>query len=138
MGEAPEIWRVVNPTLTNSLGEHPGYELHADHSATSLLPADDPAQQRAAFSSAPLWLTAYDRAELYAAGAYPGKGEGLPAYATKQRPVDGADIVLWPTIGFHHLPRPEDWPVLPVMWHSLTLVPDGFFDRNPALAAPAK
>jgi primary-amine oxidase len=138
MDGAPEIWRVVNPALTNGLGGHPGYELHADHSATSLLPADDPAQQRAAFSSAPLWLTAYDRAELYAAGPYLGKGDGLPAYAAKQRPVEGADIVLWPTIGFHHLPRPEDWPVLPVMWHSLSLVPDGFFDRNPSLAAPEK
>jgi primary-amine oxidase len=138
MGEEPEIWRVINPARTNALGEHPGYEIHADHPAISLLPADDPAQQRAGFSSAPLWVTAYDRSELYAAGPYLRNGDGLPAYAARQRPVEGADIVLWPMIGFHHLPRPEDWPVLPVMWHSLSLVPDGFFDRNPALAAPEK
>jgi primary-amine oxidase len=138
MDNAAETWRVVNPGSTNSLGQHPGYELHADHPVTSMLPADDPAQQRAVFSAAPLWVTAYDRSELYAAGPYLRKGDGLPAYVGKQRPVEGADIVLWPTIGFHHLPRPEDWPVLPVMWHSLSLVPDGFFDRNPALVAPAK
>ena len=138
MHDAPEIWRVINPTLTNHLGEPPGYDLHADHAATSLLPADDPAQERAAFSASPLWVTAYDRSELYAAGPYLGNGDGLPAYAAKQRPVENADIVLWPTIGFHHLPRPEDWPVLPVMWHSLSLIPDGFFNRNPALAAPEK
>ena len=138
MQDAPDAWRVENPNLTNSLGRHPGYELHADHQATSMLPADDPAQERAGFSAAPLWVTAYDRSELYAAGLYLGKGGGLPAYVTKKRPVEGADIVLWPTIGFHHVPRPEDWPVLPTMWHSLSLVPDGFFDRNPALDRPEK
>jgi primary-amine oxidase len=137
MHGAPEIWRVVNPGVTTSLGQHPGYELHADHAATSLAAADG----RAGFAAAPLWVTAYDRAELYAAGDYPNQaagGEGLPAYAAKHRPVEDTDIVLWATIGFHHLPRPEDWPVLPVMRHSLSLVPDGFFDRNPALPAPDK
>ena len=72
-------------------------------------------QRRAAFSAAPLWLTAYDRRELYAAGTYPNQstgGDGLPAYAAQHRPVENADIVLWYTMGFHHLPRPEDWPVL--------------------------
>lgn len=133
---AAEVWRIVNPNLTNALGQHPGYELRPGHSATSLLAPDDIAQRRAAFSAAPLWVTAHDPRELYAAGAYPNQshgGDGLPAYASKHRPVDNADIVLWYTIGFHHLPRPEDWPVLPTQWHSLALVPYGFFDRNPSL-----
>jgi primary-amine oxidase len=56
----------------------------------------------------------------------------LPAYAALRRPVVNADIVLWYTMGLHHLPEPEDWPVTPVMWHSLSLVPAGFFDHNPA------
>jgi primary-amine oxidase len=136
-----EVWRIVNPNLTNRLGQHPGYELRPGHSATSLLPPEDLAQRRAAFSAAPLWVTAYDAKELYAAGLYPNQskgGDGLPAYAARHRPLENADIVLWATIGFHHLPRPEDWPVLPTAWHSLSLVPYGFFDRNPSLAAPRK
>jgi primary-amine oxidase len=40
--------------------------------------------------------------------------------------------VLWATIGFHHLPRPEDWPVMPTQWHCLSLIPYGFFTRIPA------
>jgi primary-amine oxidase len=63
-------------------------------------------------------------------------GDGLPAYAARHRPVENTDIVLWATIGFHHLPRPEDWPVLPTVWHSLSLVPYGFFDRNPSVSSP--
>jgi primary-amine oxidase len=132
--------RIVNPNLENRLGQHPGYELRSGHSAMSLLPPEDLAQRRAAFSGAPLWVTAYDPRELYAAGRYPNQskgGEGLPVYAARHRPVENADIVLWATIGFHHLPRPEDWPVLPTVWHSLSLAPYGFFDRNPS-AAPAR
>ncbi|MBV9017547.1 MAG: hypothetical protein JO058_18015 [Alphaproteobacteria bacterium] len=134
-----EIWRIVNPNATNKLGQHPGYEVRLGHAATSLLSADDPAQRRAAFSAAPLWVTAYDPNELYAAGLYPNQskgGDGLPAYAARHRAVENADIVLWATLGFHHLPRAEDWPVLPTQWHSLSLVPDGFFGRNPSAEPP--
>ena len=133
-----EVLRIVNPGLITPLGQHPGYELRLDHSVTSLLAADDFPQRRAAFAGAPLWVTAYDPAELYAAGAYPNQSkgdDGLPAYVGRHRSVANTDIVLWPTMGFHHVPRPEDWPVLPTMWHSLSLVPDGFFDRDPAVDA---
>jgi len=127
-----ETWRVVNPERTNRLGQHPGYELRPDASVTALgLPP-----RRAGFAAAPLWVTRYDPAELYAAGRYPNQspgGGGLPAYVAQHRRVADADLVLWYTMGFHHVPRPEDWPVLATMWHSLALVPDGFFDRNPAL-----
>jgi primary-amine oxidase len=137
----PEIWRVVNPNSTNGLNQHPGYELRPGHSAMSMLAADDFPQRRAGFTAAPLWVTAYDPEELYAAGPYPNQskgGEGLPSYVKRHRSVDNADIVLWYTMGFHHVPRPEDWPVMPTLWHSVSLVPDGFFDRNPALGETAK
>jgi len=34
------------------------------------------------------------------------------------------------------VPRPEDWPVMPVEYTGFSLVPFGFFDRNPALDVP--
>ena len=132
--EGGELRRIADPTLTNKLGQHPGYELRAGHSLTSLLVSDDVPQRRAAFAGSPLWVTAYDRNELYAGGDYPNQskgGDGLPAYAAQRRPVAGADIVLWYTIGFHHLTRPEDWPILSTIWHSVSLV--RFFDHNPSL-----
>jgi primary-amine oxidase len=44
--------------------------------------------------------------------------------------------VLWHTFGPTHVPRPEDWPVMPVARCGFTLKPTGFFGRNPALDVP--
>jgi primary-amine oxidase len=136
-GHVPELWRVENPSVKTALGHAPSYEI-AGHGATSLLPPEDPAQRRASFSALPLWVTRYRASELYAAGDYPNQsagGEGLPRYVNGER-VAGDDLVVWYTMGFHHVTRPEDWPVLPTVRHSVTLRPHRFFDRNPAMTVP--
>ena len=35
--------------------------------------------------------------------------------------------------GVHHIPRPEDWPVMPVSYAGFMLKPSGFFEQNPAM-----
>jgi primary-amine oxidase len=35
-----------------------------------------------------------------------------------------------------HLPRPEDYPVMPTAYIGFTLKPFGFFTANPALDVP--
>jgi primary-amine oxidase len=45
-------------------------------------------------------------------------------------------VVLWYTLGSHHAPRPEDWPVMPVSYAGFLLQPVGFFPENPALDVP--
>lgn len=135
-GHAPETWRVVNPGVTTALGHNPGYEVILHHGAVSLLDREDTPQQRAAFTGAPLWVTVQDAAERHAAGAWPNQargGDGLPRFAARGRPIENADLVVWATMGFHHLTRPEDWPVLPTKWHRIELKPYGFFTRNPAV-----
>ena len=44
--------------------------------------------------------------------------------------------MVWYTFGHHHVPRPEDWPVMPVATAGFKLKPVGFFERNPALDVP--
>ena len=48
-------------------------------------------------------------------------------------PLPAVDIVLWPTLTFHHVTAAEDFPVLSREHASLELKPANFFDRNPAL-----
>jgi primary-amine oxidase len=132
----PELWRVQNPAARTPMGHSPSFEIVGGHNTTSLLDEADGAQRRAAFSSRPLWVTAYKRDEVYAAGEYPNQGvagQGLPRYLDGES-IEGRDLVIWYTMGFHHVTRPEDWPVLPTVRHSMTLRPNGFFDSNPAIS----
>ena len=92
--------------------------------------------RRAGFAYKHLWVTPYSPRERYAAGEYPNQhpgGDGLPAWTRQRRSIDNEDVVLWYTFGLHHLPRPEDWPVMPVHALGFMLKPFGFFDENPAL-----
>ena len=45
-------------------------------------------------------------------------------------------MVLWYTFGHTHIPRPEDYPVMPTAYIGFMLKPNGFFDRNPANDVP--
>ena len=135
----PELWRVENPASKTALGHRRSYQIAAGHAATSLLSDDDWPQRRAGFSSKTLWVTAWHPGERFAAGPYPNQspgGAGLPTYVDGEA-IEATDVVAWYTLGFHHLTRPEDWPVLPTVWHSVRLRPYGFFDRNPDVQSPA-
>ena len=135
---APEVWRIVNPNVMGPFGSPVAYEI-SGHGAMTLLSADDYMQRRAGFTDHTLWLTPYKADELFAAGDYPSvstAGAGLPAWTAANRPVANTDVVAWLTMGFHHIPRPEDFPVMPVAWHSFELRPVGFFKKNPSLDLP--
>jgi primary-amine oxidase len=84
-------------------------------------------------------VTPFAEDERRAAGDYPNQhrgGAGLPAWTAQDRPVVDTDIVVWHSFGVTHIPRPEDWPVMPVEYTGFSLIPFGFFDRNPALDVP--
>ncbi|MCI0615293.1 tyramine oxidase, partial [bacterium] len=137
--EHPAMWHVMNMHKTNSLGYPVGYMIHSEGNALPIVDTDDPPLGRAMFANYHLWITPYSNDERFAAGDYPNQsmpGKGLPAWTANNRGVEDKDIVLWYTMGFHHVPSAEDWPVYNLGWHSVTLRPFNFFDRNPALDAP--
>ena len=135
---APEIWRIVNKGVKGAYGAPVGYEIEG-MGAMTLLSPDDYMQRRAGFTDHTLWVTPFNADELYAAGDYPSvstAGDGLPQWTKANRAVSNTDVVAWLTLGFHHVPRPEDWPVMPVAWHSFEIRPIGFFSRNPSIDLP--
>jgi primary-amine oxidase len=128
----------VNPAVKGAYSGFVGYQIDS-HSAMPLLSPDDYMLKRGAFTEHMLWITPYDRRQLYASGDYPTvhpAGEGLPAWTANDEPIVNKDIVAWVTMGFHHVPRPEDWPLMPVAKHSFEIRPVGFFSRNPAIDLP--
>ena len=137
--QGPSLWRVINPNVRGPLGHPVSYQLEPKANAVSLLSTDDFPQRRAGFTDFHLWVTPYRPEELYAAGKYPNQskgGEGLPAWTSADRPIENTDIVLWYTLGFHHVVRSEDWPVQSTVWSEFELKPFDFFQRNPALDLP--
>lgn len=133
-------WRVTNPNKLNSLGDPVAYKLVPGVNALPFNHPDSAIGRRAAFMYKHFWATQYARDELYPAGWYPnlhGGGDGLPLWTAQNRSLVNENIVVWYTMNYHHLPRPEDWPVQPCIYASFHWMPSGFFDSNPALDVPS-
>ena len=136
MGPMPTKFRVLSTTATNAVGNPTSYELMPMSESHQLLSDDDYPLRRAGFTKYAFWVTPFAERERYAAGDYVFQskgGDGLPAWTAKGRSVKDTDLVVWHTIGMHHLPRAEDVPVMPILWTGVKLRPFNFFDRNPAV-----
>ena len=137
--ERPALWRVLSNDRRNSSGYPTSFQVVPGRNANTLLSEDDYPRRRAGFIDHHLWVTPHRDAERHAAGDHPTlsePGKGLPEWTAADRPIRDTDVVVWHTIGMHHLPRSEDWPVMPTVWHGFELRPFDFFDRNPALDLP--
>lgn len=132
------VWRVVNPESLNAVGEPVGYRLAPHGNVQAMARPEASIAKRAAFMTKHLWVTPYEDDEKFAAGDFPAQhpGDGLSVWTAEDRPIEETDVVLWYTLGSHHSPRQEDWPVMPVSYAGFLLQPVGFFDENPALDVP--
>jgi primary-amine oxidase len=134
-------WLVESTTRANRYGDNTGYRLTLPSTSRLFARPGSIAARKAPFVAKHLWATAYDPAERFIAGEYPNQAplgeDGVQAWQRADRSLDGAELVLWPVVGVHHYPRPEEWPIMPVHRIGLRLEPDGFFARNPSLDVPA-
>ncbi len=133
------FWRVVNPGKKNRLGRPVGYRLVPGENCPVFAQSEAPIMRRAGFTQNHVWVTPYTPQERYAAGEYPNQhptGDGLPAWTKANRNVNNTELSLWYVFGHNHVPRPEDWPVMPVAMLGFQFRPDGFFERSPAMDVP--
>eukprot|EP01025_Chloroclados_australasicus_P031457 TRINITY_DN3179_c0_g5_i1.p1 TRINITY_DN3179_c0_g5~~TRINITY_DN3179_c0_g5_i1.p1 ORF type:complete len:672 (-),score=75.87 TRINITY_DN3179_c0_g5_i1:433-2448(-) len=134
------IWKIANPNKTNQVtGDPVAYNLVPAAGAPMLAKNNSLIAKKGRFAQKDLWVTPYDDKQKWPAGDYPmqSSGEmGLPEWTKQDRSLVDEDIVLWHTFGVTHIPRPEDFPVMPVEKVGFTLKPFGFFDMNPAVDVP--
>jgi primary-amine oxidase len=133
------FWRIKNSGRKNKLGKPVAYRLIPGENCPPFVQPDAPIMRRAGFTSNHLWVTPYRQDERFAAGDYPNQhptGDGLPIWTEADRPITETEVVLWYVFANNHVPRPEDWPVMPVGTIGFQLKPDGFFDGNPAMDVP--
>jgi primary-amine oxidase len=129
-------WMIASADKQNNLGVPPAYMLTPGGNTILYAVAGANIRKKAGFATHHFWVTKYKPSEMYAGGDYPNQtklGEGLPKYIADNESVNGEDLVVWYTMGITHIPRPEDWPVMPTHRVSFKLMPRGFFNRNPAI-----
>jgi primary-amine oxidase len=98
------------------------------------------AAKRAKFAQHHLWVSKYRDGDLWAGGKFTTNSyeetDGLSSYVARAENVRNDDLVVWVTMGLTHIPRVEDFPVMPTEKLRLALKPADFFSRNPAVDVP--
>ncbi|XP_026381524.1 uncharacterized protein LOC113276172 isoform X1 [Papaver somniferum] len=133
-------WIIKNTRNVNRTGQLTGYKLMPGSNCSLFAGPEAKFMRRAAFLKHNLWVTQYAHDEMYPGGEFPNQNprdsEGLTTWVKQNRSLEETNIVLWYVFGITHVPRLEDWPVMPVEHIGFTLVPHGFFNCSPAVDVP--
>jgi primary-amine oxidase len=133
-------WIVYNPAVKSPIGHYSGYEIEPDGNTVSAIPEYRFGRvgDATSFTQRHFWVTKYHPEQLYAAGKYPnqapaGYKDYLFEYARKSENIYKEDIVVWYSLGFTHITKPEDFPIMPAGKMAVNFTPVGFFQKSPAL-----
>ena len=137
--ETARTWVVQNPSSKNRMGTNVGYKLQPMEVAVPYWRPESEVARRAGYLDHHLWVTPYDPEERFPAGQYPNQNpgpDGLPVWTRKNRNIENTEIVVWYNFGHHHIPRLEDWPLMPVAKLGFMLKPVNFFDTAACMDVP--
>lgn len=141
-------WRIANLNRTHySSGKPSSYQIVMKGGAVPLLAKQDSwVAQRASFAHKQLWVVKDEEgsrgSRIFPSGKYVSQTRAEPKDSVGKWVKDGEgsieneDILLFLTLGTTHIPRPEDWPVMPVEHVNVLFKPSSFFIQNPALDVP--
>lgn len=141
--ERSRAWKIKNPSVVNPItGQPVSFKLVPMANVPMLQAPESLVYKRAHFATKHLFVTPHQDGQLYPSGDHVVQSEdclGLKQWLKEDRPLKGADPVIWYSFGVTHLPRLEDFPIMPVETVSFQLKPFGFFMWNPTLdIAPEK
>lgn len=133
---------ITNNQKENKQGYPTGYQIIPYAGGTQpfaenlLFTNDSYLAKRIGYSGNHFWVTPYNEEEKYPEGKYVnqnGNDTGLGLWTKQNRPITNTDDVVWITTGITHIPRAEEWPIMPTEWVSALLKPYNFFDQTPTL-----
>lgn len=137
-------WTFVNENSKHyASGKNAGFKVMCKDMPRLYAKQDSITAIRAPFAKHHIWTVPYEDAHRYPAGKYVPQTFKAPKDSIEEWVGDGkksianADIVSYITIGTTHVPRPEDFPVMPAETVRMMLKPVNFFRRNPALDVPS-
>ncbi|KAH6607065.1 primary-amine oxidase [Trichoderma cornu-damae] len=139
--ELGRVFKIRNDGVVNAVSRRPvAYKVQTVASQRMLASPRSFNARRARFHEHAVWVTRHQDGELYAAGEFTNQSRdsaGVDAWAARGDDVENQDVVFWHTFALTHIPRPEDFPVMPVERLSVHFKPVGFHEKNPALDVPS-
>ncbi|KAF2711489.1 hypothetical protein K504DRAFT_427950 [Pleomassaria siparia CBS 279.74] len=130
-------FKIQNNSVRNPVNGKPvAYKIQAPAFQKILSDKDSFNYKRAEFSDHNIYVVKYKDGELFAGGKYTNQsrgGTGVRSWANRNESVVDTDFVVFIQAGINHVPRVEDFPVMPCEIFKIHLKPVNFFDKNPAL-----
>eukprot|EP00879_Flechtneria_rotunda_P011264 GHRR01011766.1.p1 GENE.GHRR01011766.1~~GHRR01011766.1.p1 ORF type:complete len:590 (+),score=170.84 GHRR01011766.1:1269-3038(+) len=138
--EKARAWKIKNPLVINPItGQPVSFKLIPQTNCPMLMQPESLVAQRAYFASRQLFVTPHDDEQMFPAGDHVVQSEeclGLKQWLKQDQSLANADPVIWHSFGVTHLPRLEDFPIMPVETAGFMIKPYGFFMWNPTLDMP--
>lgn len=137
---ANRTFKIQNKSVRNPVNGHPvAYKIMAPPFQKILSDKDSFNYKRAEFSDRNIYAVKHRDYELYAGGLYTNQsrgGTGVRSWAERNEDIVDTDLVVFVQFGINHVPRIEDFPVMPVETIRVGLKPVNFFTKNPAIDVP--
>ena len=115
------VWKISNPSSIHEItGEPVAWKLISNNNHKLMAKPGSFIWDKAAFARHSVWVTPYDQDQMYPGGFYVFNKQsnwtdtGLINWTKDDRNVENEDIVLWHVFGLTHIPRVEDFPIMPV------------------------
>ncbi|KAE9395556.1 peroxisomal copper amine oxidase [Gymnopus androsaceus JB14] len=140
-------WRITNSARKHyASGKDVGYSVSLKGGITPMMARNDGwALRRAGFTKYPLWVVKDVEgpkgsrmwpARKYVPQTREQPKDSITSWVEGGLPVKDEDLLVYMTVGTTHVPRPEDWPVMPVEHLNIAIKPQSFFDKNPSMDVP--
>ncbi|KJX98042.1 copper amine oxidase like protein [Zymoseptoria brevis] len=137
---ANRTFKIQNVGVRNPINGKPvAYKIHAPPFQKILSDNDSFNYKRAEFADKSIYAVKHRDGELYAGGKYTNQsrgGEGVRSWADRKENIVDDDLVVYVQFGINHIPRIEDFPVMPCEVIKVAFKPVNFFSRNPAIDVP--
>jgi len=136
--EKSRAWIITNPNI-----KHPytntevGWKLMPWPTPPLCVQKQSPIHPQVEWMEYNTWVTPYNDDQFYPAGDYLNKS-GLPEWVgrNEQANIANTDVVIWHNFGVNHVPRAEDFPIMPVETIGVFIKPYNFFVENPSMDVP--
>ncbi|TIA57557.1 hypothetical protein D6C77_06083 [Aureobasidium pullulans] len=133
-------FKIQNVNVRNPINNKPvAYKIHAPPFQKGIADKDSFNYKRVEFSDRNIYAVKHRDGELYAGGKYTNQsrgGTGVRSWADRKDNIVDEDLVVYVQFGINHIPRIEDFPVMPCEIIKVSMKPVNFFDKNPALDVP--